>query len=74
MIAEERNPYPTYEIIGELKEITRLTNSEQSLNNELETFQPKIQKRILQVMKALMADEMAYVLSVENMKRYRKNY
>ncbi|ALX47716.1 hypothetical protein [Lentibacillus amyloliquefaciens] len=69
MIAEEKSAYPTYEIMPELKTITSLTYSEQFLNHELETFQPKIQKRMLNAMKTLMADEMAYVLSVENLKR-----
>ncbi|HLS10443.1 hypothetical protein [Lentibacillus sp.] len=69
MIAEEKNAYPTYNVMPELKRITSLTYAEQSLNYELETFRPKIQQRILQTMKTLMADEMAYVLSVENLKR-----
>ncbi|QKY69421.1 hypothetical protein [Lentibacillus sp. CBA3610] len=72
MIAEEHNGYPTYDIMPELKTITSLTHSEQSLNYELATFRPKIQQRILRTMKTLMADEMAYVLSVENLKRHKR--
>lgn len=61
--------YKTYDILPELKEITRLTSSEGALNNELETFNPDVQKRILKVMRDLMKDEMAFVLSLENFKR-----
>lgn len=61
--------YKTYDVMPELKEITRLTSSEGALNNELETFEPETQKRILEVMRDLMKDEMAFVLSLENFKR-----
>ncbi|MFC2947583.1 hypothetical protein [Virgibacillus sediminis] len=71
MIAENQHAYPTYEILTELKSITRHTHSERSLNKELQTFKPEIQKRILQAMRVLLADELAYVISIENMKRYR---
>ncbi|OZU89041.1 hypothetical protein CIL03_08465 [Virgibacillus indicus] len=61
--------YKTYDIMPELMEITRLTSSEGAFNSELETFEPYIQKRILKVMRDLMKDEMAFVLSLENFKR-----
>ncbi|WP_067729878.1 hypothetical protein [Oceanobacillus damuensis] len=59
----------TYPVLAELKDITRLTNAEGSLNLELETFSPKVQRKILKTMRELMSDEMVFVLSVENMTR-----
>ncbi|MFC2950027.1 hypothetical protein [Virgibacillus sediminis] len=74
MIAENQHSYPTYEILTDLKSFTRHTHTERSLNKELQTFQPEIQIRILQAMRVLLADEMAYVISIDNMKRYRAPY
>ena len=69
MPKKSNKDYKTYDIMPELKEITRLTSSEGVFNNELETFAPDAQKRILKVMRDLMKDEMAFVLSLENFKR-----
>ncbi len=55
-----------YEIIPELLAITRLTEHEKGLNNEIAVhLDEEDQKRMYRTMRKLLADEFVFVLNLE---------